>query len=66
MHKYTDRVICDGCGKNLRGEDYGTIFSPRNHPVTIFKACRIMDYDFCNDCYKKAKKALDDICKKEK
>lgn len=26
MHKYTDRVICDGCGKNLRGEDYGTIF----------------------------------------
>ena len=26
----------------------------------------MIDYDFCSECYTKAKKALDDICKKKK
>lgn len=65
MHRYEVYTVCDGCGKELGSEDHHSIFAPRKFVFTVFPSDFLMiKYDFCSECYAKAKKALDDICKK--
>lgn len=70
MHRYEEYVECDGCGKVLGREDHASISIYRKRLFTFFglsnDECMVREYDFCPDCAKKAKRALDDLCKKEK
>lgn len=64
MHRYTEYTICDACGKVLKDGDKNSVFSERSHRVIFFKGFQSFDYDFCNNCAKEAKKALDYVCDK--
>lgn len=68
MHKIENYVFCDGCGKEIGKSvaNHTSFFFERHPMLTIFKGFNAKMYDFCPDCYKKAQKAVDDICKKEK
>lgn len=69
MHEYSERIICDKCGKIIReGDERIALWGKKHNELRLLKVFSgggidVMDYDFCKDCAKEIKKAIENTAK---